>query len=600
MNEPIPDTGSSIRILDDATVLLIAAGEVVDRPVSIVKELVENSIDAGSTRITADISTARGEISRIRIVDDGRGIPSDEIPLAFVAHATSKIRSGDDLQTCRSLGFRGEALASIAAVSYVTLVTSTSPLLPATRYRVTGGDVVECSETGAPAGTSITVEEIFYNTPARRKFLKSLHTELAHISAVVESFACLYPEITFRYLVNSQEKFSTHGGSSLPDIFRALHPDEAGSMVAVSSDEGDIRLSGLVSLPGLVRQNRQQILVGVNGRIVQSPAVVSAIKRAYGSLIPSSSWPVSVLMLDLPPAMVDANIHPTKREVRFSAEKSILDLVVRAVRESLAAADILGNPSGGRGSDQAGLPERAGDSETVRWQYQSPVSAARKVCEATLSGYRTTSRQLLQTRIQDIPESQPDERFPSMHWIGQVGGMYIVAGSDDGSLFLIDQHAAHERVRYEQVKNQESLHLKTQELIAPIVLNLTPSEVTLLSSVLPVIEEEGFVLEPFGQDTWCVRGVPVILGRYEDPETIREIVSSLLSGDETPVRLREQVLRLVACRSAVKAGAVLTPEQGTDIITQLSRTADPWTCPHGRPTVISFPASDLARMFKRI
>ncbi|MDD1723983.1 MAG: DNA mismatch repair endonuclease MutL [Methanospirillum sp.] len=599
MNEPIPDTKPSIRILDDATVHLIAAGEVVDRPVSIVKELVENSIDAGSSRITVDVSANRGEISRIRIVDDGKGIPPEEIPLAFIAHATSKIRSSDDLETCLTLGFRGEALASIAAVSYVTLVTSTSPSRPATRYRVTGGEVVECSETGAPPGTSITVEEIFYNTPARRKFLKSLHTELAHISAVVESFACLYPHITFRYLVNSQEKFSTHGGSSLPDIFRALHPDEAGSMIPVSRDEGDIRLSGLVSLPGLVKQNRQQILIGVNGRIVQSPAITSAIKRAYGSLVPSASWPVSVLMLTLPPAMVDANIHPTKREVRFSAEKKILDLIVRIVRDSLAGADIIGcAPDGGR-SDQAELPERTGYAGTGRIPYQSPVSTARKVCETALSGYRTTSRQLLQTRIQDIPESQPDERFPAMYWIGQVGGTYIIAGGDDGSLYLIDQHAAHERVRYEQVKNQESLHLKTQELIAPVVLNLTPSEVTLLSSVLQVIEEEGFILEPFGQDTWCVRGVPVILGRYEDPETIREIISSILSGDEAPVRLKEQVLRLVACRSAVKAGAVLTPEQGMDIITQLSRTLDPWTCPHGRPTVIGFPAPDLARMFRR-
>ncbi len=592
-----------IRVLDESTVHLIAAGEVVDRPVSIVKELIENAIDASSSRITVELVTSHGMISRIRITDDGIGIPADQVALAFLPHATSKIRTGDDLLSCRTLGFRGEALASIAAVSYVTMVTRPKESDVAVLFRITGGEVIECTETGAPGGTSITVEEIFFNTPARRKFLKSLQTEVAHVTSLLESFACLYPGITFRYMVNGIEKFSTHSGSDLSAIFRALYPADAGMMIPVMGEDGSIRITGLVSLPKLVKQNRQRFLIAVNGRLVQSPAMISAVKRAYGSLIPGNVWPVAVLMLDLPPAWVDANIHPTKREVRFSAERTVLDLLVRTVRRALDDADLLNAPARSDDDTQKSLNDISFPAQvSVRYGLPVPAQGARSVCEASLAGYRTTSRQLLQTRLpESAGEGQVrDERFPELIWIGQVGGTYIVASDKTGALFLIDQHAAHERVRYDQLKQQESLHLKTQELIAPVVLSLSPTENELISSVLPVLTDEGFIIEPFGQDTWCVRGVPVVLGRYEDPDTVREIIGTILLEDEGPVRRKEQVLRLVACRSAVKAGAVLTPEQGMDIVNQLSQTADPWTCPHGRPTIISFSCQELGKMFKRV
>lgn len=592
-----------IKVLDESIVHLIAAGEVVDRPVSIVKELVENAIDALSSRITVELSTAHGVISRIRITDDGIGIPADQISTAFLPHATSKIRTGDDLLSCLTLGFRGEALASIAAVSYVTMVTKPKESETAVRFRITGGEVVEHTETGAPDGTSITVEEIFFNMPARRKFLKSLQTEVAHITSILESFACLYPGITFRYLVNGLEKFSTHGGSDLPDIFRALYPAEAGMMIPVRGEDGNTLVTGLISLPKLVKQNRQRFLLAVNGRLVQSPAMISAVKRAYGSLIPGNVWPVAVLMLEIPPAEVDANIHPTKREVRFSAERKILDLLVRIVRKALDDADLLFLPVSTDENTQLFLTDISSPVPVpAGYETIGIIPVARQVCEATLAGYRTTSRQLLQTRLQDNAEEESvrDERFPDLFWIGQVGETYIIAGDKSGALFLIDQHAAHERVRYDQLKRQESQSLKTQELIAPVVLNMSPSEAGLLPSVLPVLSDEGFIIEPFGQDTWCVRGVPIVLGRYEDPQTVRELIGTILSEDEGPVRLKEQVLRLVACRSAVKAGAVLAPEQGMDIINQLSQATDPWTCPHGRPTIISFSCQDLAKMFKRV
>lgn len=589
-----------IQVLDESTVHLIAAGEVVDRPVSIVKELVENSIDAVSSRISVELSTSHGVISRIRISDNGIGIPPDQIHIAFLPHATSKIRTGDDLLSCRTLGFRGEALASIAAVSYVTMVTKQKESETATRFRITGGEVVECTETGAPDGTSITVEEVFFNTPARRKFLKSLQTELAHITSLLESFACLYPGIIFRYLVNGQEKFSTHSGSDLSDIFRALYPSDAGMMIPIKGTDGNIMVTGLISLPKLVKQTRQRFLIAVNGRLVQSPAMISAVKRGYGTLIPGNVWPVAVLMFDISPAEVDANIHPTKREVRFSAERKILDLLVRTVRRALDDADFMDSKSGVSEDTQVFLSVSS-PPEPAKIRYDFPVSQAVGVCEATLAGYRTTSQQLLQSRLLlgSDEEFAGDTRFPELLWIGQVSGTYIVASDKNGGLYVIDQHAAHERVRYDQLKKHESQHLKTQELISPVVLSLSPSEIAFLPAVLPILEEEGFMLEPFGQDTWCVRGVPVVLGRYEDPETVRELIGTILSDEENPVRMREQVIRIVSCRSAVKAGAVLTPEQGMDIITQLSRTSDPWTCPHGRPTIISFSGPELSKMFRR-
>ncbi|NLW76030.1 MAG: DNA mismatch repair endonuclease MutL, partial [Methanomicrobiales archaeon] len=380
-----------IQVLDESTVHLIAAGEVVDRPVSIVKELVENAIDAASSRITVEVSTAHGAISRIRITDDGVGIPSDQVSIAFLAHATSKIRTGDDLLSCRTLGFRGEALASIAAVSYVTMVTKPKESETAIRFRITGGEVVECAETGAPNGTSIMVEEVFFNTPARRKFLKSLQTEVTHITSLLESFACLYPGITFRYLVNGIEKYSTHGGSDLSDIFRALYPSEAGMMIPIRGEEGNTLVTGLISLPKLVKQNRQRFLIAVNGRLVQSPAMISAVKRAYGSLIPGNVWPVAVLMLEIPPAEVDANIHPTKREVRFSAERTILDLLVRTVRRALDDANLLDLPAAADEDAQISLSDIPSPAPApIRYGAVAAAPVSRQVCEATLSGYRTT------------------------------------------------------------------------------------------------------------------------------------------------------------------------------------------------------------------
>lgn len=591
-----PDQAVEIQVLDGETVNQIAAGEVVDRPASIVKELIENSLDAGASSVTIEIGTNKKEITRIRITDDGFGIPTDQVLLAFHPHATSKIRLASDLQSCLTLGFRGEALASIAAIAYVTMTTRHRDEDAGTRLIISGGEVLEQGAAGAPVGTSLTIEEIFFTTPARRKFLRSLSTELSRISSVIEVFSLLYPAITFRYLLNGQEKSTTHGTRTLGEVLRAARPDEADRMIPVRCEDGGILLEGYISHPSLVRQNQQRILLAVNGRMIVSSRISGAIRTGFGTLIPSHTFPVAVLTFTLDPARVDANIHPTKREIRIADENAFLGFVTSAIRSTLQGIDLSHTGSDREVSFQQ-LPSPS--EPPLSRGYSYPQTTAQKVCEATLAGYRTTARQLRQTRLLMDPAQSSDEpRFPVLTYIGQVAATYLLATNGEGDLVLIDQHAAHERVRYDQLKQEQQSGTLSQELLVPQVLTLTPAEADLLEGIRPVLEEEGFRIEPFGKDSWCVRGVPVVLGKCEDPEAIREIISSALSGGPEN-RLHEAVSRMVACRGAVKAGVILTPDQGEEIIRQLAYTAEPFTCPHGRPTIVSFSRSRLEEMFRR-
>lgn len=584
-----------IRVLDGETVNRIAAGEVVERPASIVKELIENAIDARAGLITVEIGTDGKEISSIRISDDGVGIPPEEVLLAFQPHATSKIRTAGDLDSCLTLGFRGEALASIAAIATVTMVTRTRNADAGFRITISGGQVTDQGETGAPPGTSLVIGEIFFTTPARRKFLRSLATELARISSVIEVFSLIYPAVTFRYVLNGQEKSASHGGRTLGEVLRSLRPAEADGMIPFRCEEGGIRLDGYISHPSLFRQTPQRILLAVNGRVITSSRITGAIRSGYGTLIPSHSYPVVVLMITLDPSRIDANIHPTKREIRVSGEPALLRVITNAVRKTLQGLN-LSHPA--PAEHTATLFDETGSSGPAPTRYPAPDTPSRRVCEATLAGYRTTTRQLRQTRITDAPDHPVHPAFPALEYIGQVAATYLLASSGSGDLVLLDQHAAHERVRYDQLKQQQEQGCPSQELIVPVVLSLTRPEHDLLAAQIPLLAEEGFIIEPFGGDTWCVRGVPVILGRCEDPEAIREIITGALdAGSDT--RLSESVSRLVACRSAVKAGAILTHDQGEEIIRQLSRTREPYTCPHGRPTMVRFSRERLEELFRR-
>ncbi|MDD4566918.1 DNA mismatch repair protein MutL [Methanoculleus chikugoensis] len=583
---------TKIRVLDPDTVNQIAAGEVVERPASVVKELLENAIDAGATSILLDVSSDMAGITKIRVTDNGEGMTGEEAALAFHPHATSKIREIADLSAIRTLGFRGEALASIAAVAEVTLVTRPrgGGALAGTRIVVRGGDVVEKSEVGAPEGTTIAVERLFYNTPARRKFLKSRNTELAHVYGVVESLALAHGEVAFRVVHNGKERMATQrSGGGLTTIAGLYGAELARSLVPAEGRLPFLRIGGYISRPSESRGNPSQISVSINGRSISSRQIAAAVREGYGTLLPKDRYPVAFLELSIDTGLVDVNVHPTKREVRLSREREITGAIAAAVEEALAKHD-LARETPDEPVQQQIVP---GGAEPV----PSPPPVADPGASYT-AGHRSLT--LSDKQLRRTETEGGENLLPAMEPIGQVAATYIVAEGSDGTLYLIDQHAAHERILYDQVSEQRDRAAGSQELITPVIVSLPPKESAALRDAIPLLTDGGFVVEEFGRDTFAVRAVPAALGAVEDPGTVREAIADLLADESrTAPDRREAVTCIVACRGAVKAGAILTPEQQKRLLMQLARTKTPWTCPHGRPTVVAFDRRKLDGMFRR-
>jgi len=583
---------TKIHVLDPDTVNQIAAGEVVERPASVVKELLENAIDAGSTSILVDVASDMAGITKIRVIDNGEGMTPEEAALAFHPHATSKIRDIADLCAVRTLGFRGEALASIAAVAEVTLVTRPrgGGALAGTRLVVRGGEVVERSEVGAPEGTTVMVERLFYNTPARRKFLKSRNTELAHVYGAVENLALAHGEVAFRVVHNGKERMATQRSGGLLTTIAGLYGTElARSLIPVEGRLPFLRIGGYISRPSESRGNPSQISVSINGRSISSRQIAAAVREGYGTLLPKDRYPVAFLELSIDTGLVDVNVHPTKREVRLSRDREITGAIAAAVEEALTKHDLA----------------RETPAEPVQQQIAAqgiePVPSPPPVAESGAS-YTAGHRELaLSDKQLRRTETEGGENLlPAMEPIGQVAATYIVAEGVDGTLYLIDQHAAHERVLYDQVTEQRDRAAGSQELLMPVVLSLPPKESAALRDAVPLLADEGFVVEEFGRDTFAVRAVPAALGAVEDPATVREAIADLLADESrTAPDRREAVTCIVACRGAVKAGARLTHDQQKRLLVQLARTKTPWTCPHGRPTVVAFDKRKLDGMFRR-
>ncbi|MDD1701560.1 MAG: DNA mismatch repair endonuclease MutL [Methanoregula sp.] len=629
-----------IRVLDPATVNQIAAGEVVERPASVVKELVENAIDAGARTIRIDIASVQGGISAIRVTDDGCGMSEVDADLAFAPHATSKITSLDDLFKIHTLGFRGEALASIAAVAKVTLITKPreSAVVAGTRLVMIGGEKKEQAKTGAPGGTSILVEELFFNTPARKKFQKNLNTELAQIHATLEGIFLAHPEIAFKFSHNNREQLVTDRTTQpLDTIARLFGNDCARELIPVSADLPFMKVSGFVSRPALTRKDHDRILVAINDRYISSLPITSAIKDGYGTLLPRDRFPVAFLSLAIDTRLVDVNVHPTKKQVRISKENEICDAVREAVRSALAGNNLIPDVAVPTRRDRTlepeeeksapgspGLPAvsmvhepailyRAGNvgPEFSREQEKmveaidsltgfrdSTLPTGPAFIEPTHAGTASTDHRLRQTELSSgVPPVTP--LVPQLDVIGQVGGIYILAAGPEGELFIIDQHAAHERIFYEQVSRSTTAR-HAQELLVPAIIHRSPRDAAILRDLIPVLAGEGVVIEDFGSDSFLVRAVPAVMGKIEGPEMIDDLVSDILGSDPTrPVSDRERITRIIACRSAIKAGTVCTTEQCQRIVNQLRLTKSPFTCPHGRPTIIRFPRSKLDEMFKR-
>ncbi len=559
----------SIKVLDPQVVSRIAAGEVVERPASVVKELVENSLDAGSSQISVEVMG--GGVSLIRVTDNGVGIPAGEVELAFDRYATSKVASLEDLESIQSLGFRGEALPSIAAVAQVEVVTSAAGDRAGTYLSLKDGTITARRSQGRSQGTTVTVRNLFRKIPARLKFLKSVATENSHIANVVSQYALAFPEVRFSLSIDGRVALRTSGSGRLVDSIAEVYGAEVAENMLELKDTAVLspKVNGMVGLPRISRLGRGYLSFFVNRRWVTSRMLARAVEGAYHGLLMVGKHPAAVISILLSPEEVDVNIHPTKSEVRFRSEHAIFSAVHRAVRQALAG--------------QVTVPEtRVITKETV---FSSPP------------------RQAVLTRIADAAYSPPASpptlavSLPVLRVIGQLDNAYIIAEGPDG-LYLIDQHAAHERVLFERVQNQRlQKEIEVQGLLEPMTLEVSPRQAAVLRARYEDLAEFGFSIEPFGDRTFLVRAVPALLSNKDWVGMVKELLDSLSAeggGDWA-----EGVARSIACHSAVRAGQALTDAEMRELVRQLEQSAAPHTCPHGRPTMIHLSSGQLKREFGR-
>ncbi len=562
-----------IKILSSELVSQIAAGEVVERPASVVKELVENALDAGASQIA--IEARGGGVELIRVVDNGSGIPADDAELAFQRYATSKIGSLADLENISTLGFRGEALPSIAAVAEVAIVTRTPQEAAGIFISLHNGEIVEKMKRGCPPGTTITVRHLFRHIPARLKFLKSAPTEDSHIATLVTQYALAYPEVRFIVVLEGRGALRTSGSGNLKDAVAEVYGVEVAQGMREVASTGDVlypRVNGLVSLPKVARSSRSYLSFFVNRRWVQSRMLTRAVEEAYQGLLLPGRHPIAVLNITLPPQEVDVNVHPTKTEVRFSHEQAIFREVQRTVRRALVQDMPVPSMQAPSPADAAPLQEAMWESEgvEVRREEYSPAVAPRAL----------------------------HSPLPILRVVGQLASTYIVAEGPDG-MYLIDQHAAHERVRYEKLRAQQQSHqMEVQGFLQPPTLELTPSQEQLLKKECATLTSYGFALEPFGERTYLVRSAPAMLEGKDVLAALKELLDLLGSGESAEKRQEEFAISL-ACHSAVRAGQVLSLEEMQALVRQLEKAELPRTCPHGRPTTIRLSAAQLEKEFGR-
>lgn len=593
----------TIHVLPGHVVAQIAAGEVVERPSSAVKELVENSIDAGATDVR--VAVEGDGRRRILVSDNGSGIPQSEVELAFTRHATSKLETAADLETVQTLGFRGEALATIAAVSLTTLTTRHGGDVVGTTVRVEGGTVQQRRAVAATPGTTLVIENLFFNTPARLKFLKSENTEKRLIAAVVTRYAMAYPQVRFVLEQDGRETFRSPGNGDLRSVMvSALGLDQAAEMLPVADMHHGISVQGFTSSPALHRGDRSRITLFVNGRHIQDSSLSFAVVQAYHTLLMTGRYPLAVLMITLPPEEVDVNVHPTKAEVRFRDGDHVFSAVQRAVRSAVVEAAV---PPGFSTMAPAARPsmfERAASQATqpgLGLTLESPGQPARRQSEAPEASILNPHPEL-EPELPDGPDGPRRPRtLPLLRVVGQIGASYIVAEGPAG-MYLIDQHAAHERILYEQFMEAQAAQAPAaQYTLDAEAIALAVDDAQLLEGSLPLLEPLGFDIEVFGPNTFRVRALPAILARQEPAAVLTEILSDLHSARAPGQEGIEQRLIVRVCKqAAVKAGQILSIEQMQGLIRQLERCESPLTCPHGRPTLIHMSSDTLAREFGRL
>ncbi|MFO8010049.1 MAG: DNA mismatch repair endonuclease MutL [Dehalococcoidia bacterium] len=566
-----------IQTLPPIVVSKIAAGEVVERPSSVVKELIENSLDSGATQISIEVKGGGKDL--IRVSDNGSGIAEGEIELAFHRHATSKISSEADIENLSTLGFRGEALPTIASVSDVSLITRNAGDVAGTSLKLESGVIKSRSKQGAPPGTTVTVTNLFQNVPARLKFLKSTSTESGHISHMVTQYSMAYPEVKLELLINGRTTLRSPGNGSLKDVLvEAYGLDIAESMIELSHEgllEGhSVRLSGFVSPPTVSRSNRNYLSFFVNRRWVQSRMLNYSAEEAYRGMLISGKHPVVVLNIFIPSSEVDVNVHPTKREVKFRDEGTIFTTVQKAVREALIGKPVVPAINERTQLTSNAIPSPIPLPETAR---HTPYQARQALTE--------------------VSRGEVSTHLPILRIIGQFHGTYILAEGPDG-LFLIDQHAAHERVLFEKVRRQQAdSNIEVQGLLEPVSVDLTASQAEVISTHLDELRESGFDIEQFGERTYLLRAIPAFLSRQEIVPFLLETIDFL--DDLLTSSTMERIAASLACHGAIKARQALSLQEMEQLLRELEETASPRTCPHGRPSIISLDLSRLEREFGR-
>ncbi|MFU8796600.1 MAG: DNA mismatch repair endonuclease MutL [Dehalococcoidia bacterium] len=554
----------TIRVLAPDVVSKIAAGEVIERPASVVKELIENSLDAGATEIAVEVRG--GGVEMMKVSDNGAGIPAEEPEIAFRRHATSKIGVLDDLEKVSSLGFRGEALPSIAAVAEVELLTQTSSDEAGSYVSLREGEVVSRESRARPRGTTVTVRRLFRYFPARLKFLKSVGTENGHIAHLLSQYALAFPEVRFSLVLDGRSSLGTTGSGDLRDVVGQVYgPEPARSMLGVERKDAQVGVRGLVSPPALARSNRNSLSFFVNRRWVRSPLLARATEEAYRGLLMDGRHPIAVISLSLPAGDLDVNIHPAKAQVKFCQEQAVFTAVRKAVEEALAGAAIA------RPRSAAFTPGSG--------QWQSP-------------------RMVMDTEPVFVVSRLPAMELPLLRVVGQVANTYIIAEGPDG-LYLIDQHAAHERILYDRFLSQWSeKEVEVQGLLQPITMEFSPGEEETLREGGDLLASFGFAIEPFGDRTYLVRAIPALMAGANVVEIVGALLDDL-AGKEDPAAWEERIAHSLSCHGSVRAGQQLSNDEMRELIRQLEQTKQPRTCPHGRPTVMHLSSQQLEKEFGR-
>ena len=611
----------TIELLTKETIDQIAAGEVVERPASVVKELVENAIDAGADAVTIEIK--EGGKRLIRVTDNGCGIPAGQIRKAFMRHATSKIRQAEDLTRIASLGFRGEALSSIAAVSQVECITKTADALTGVRYQISGGEETACEEVGAPDGTTFLVRNLFFNTPVREKFMKTAATEGSHVRVFIESLALSHPDTAFTFIQDGRTGLVTDGrGDVRSVVYQIFGREIARSLIPFNAEETGIVVTGFLGTAAAARGNRAGELFFVNGRPVKNETLAKAAEDGYHGYLMQHRYPFLLLYLSIDGTLVDVNVHPTKKEVRFSDREKLYRMLCLAIQNTLLSGEHIPAAEPGkedRRTDMKGrqeLPAMTAEPvpepfESIRRKELFNRTEPVKSIERPVSGisgknaaYEHAERQKKQPFVQkSVFEAAPvlSEQARRMHrLIGQVFGTYWLMEYND-SLYIVDQHAAHEKVLFEKMMKQYHEKKITSQMLFPsVVIEPGAGDAALLRSRLPVFAELGYEIEEFGGDAFKITAVPANLYRMDPKELFTDILDQMKETGDIPAESVAERLASMSCKAAVKGNTQLSFAEADALFDELLGLENPYHCPHGRPTIIQMSRSDLDRKFKRI